>query len=105
MGSCALGGHDKGIYEFLNVFYMSNSRTCSARFLTGRGDALRLVDSGELRLLVQMKDILPKPWVFSVVWATADLIETNPDLVGRFVIATLETVKYLKDNPAYAAEL
>ena len=33
------------------------------------------------------------------------LVEQNPDLVKRFVKATLETVGYLKDNPDHAADL
>lgn len=66
---------------------------------------MRLVDSGELRILVHIRDVVPKPFANLVIFATDDLIEQNPDLVRRFVKATLETVKYLKDNPSYAADL
>jgi NitT/TauT family transport system substrate-binding protein len=79
----------------------------------GRVDAIvvgtiaiqRLVDSRELRILAEFSDFAPKPWVQIVVWATDDLIQQNPDLVKRFVKATLESVKYLNDNPSYAADL
>ncbi|MBI4258197.1 MAG: ABC transporter substrate-binding protein, partial [Thaumarchaeota archaeon] len=74
-------------------------------FVTARGAAYRLVDSGELRVVVHMRDIWPKPWVTNVIWATDDLIQQNPDLVNRFVKATLETVKYLEENPSYAADV
>ncbi|MBI4258479.1 MAG: ABC transporter substrate-binding protein, partial [Thaumarchaeota archaeon] len=74
-------------------------------FITARGAAYRLVDSGELRVVVHMRDIFPKPWVTNVVWVTDDLIQQNPDLVNKFVKATLETVKYLHENPSYAAEV
>jgi ABC-type nitrate/sulfonate/bicarbonate transport system substrate-binding protein len=67
--------------------------------------ALLLVDSGELRILANMRDILPKPFVSLVAFATDDLIEKNPDLAKRFVGAALETAKYLKENPSYAIEL
>ena len=66
---------------------------------------LQLVDTGELRVLLRMADILPKPFVSADLWATDDLIAQNPDLVKRFVKATLETIKYLKENPSYAADL
>ena len=39
-----------------------------------------------------------------VAWATEDLIAANPDLVRRFVAATLEAAQYLKDHPAYASD-
>jgi ABC-type nitrate/sulfonate/bicarbonate transport system substrate-binding protein len=72
-------------------------------FMSPDGAPLRLVDSGELRILLRMADVIPKPWAGLVVLATEDLIQQNPDLVRKFVKATLETVKYLKDNPRYAS--
>lgn len=67
--------------------------------------ALLLVDSGELRILVHMREVLPKPFVTLVVFATEDLIDQKPELVNRFVRATLETAKYLEDNSGYAVDL
>ncbi len=74
-------------------------------FYSAEGAALTLVDSGDLRLLLPLSDIYPKPYTAVVVWTTDDLIEQNPDLVRRFVNATLETVRYLKDHPSYASDL
>ncbi len=74
-------------------------------FYSAEGAALTLVDSGELRLLLPLSDIYPKPYTAVVVWTTSDLIEQNPDLVTRFVKATLETVAYIKDHPSYASDL
>ncbi|HWX55153.1 MAG TPA: ABC transporter substrate-binding protein [Verrucomicrobiae bacterium] len=74
-------------------------------FYSAEGAALTLVDSGELRLLLPLSDIYPKPYTAVVVWTTSDLIEQNPDLVARFVKATLETVAYLKAHPSYASDL
>ncbi|MCS4539019.1 MAG: ABC transporter substrate-binding protein [Thaumarchaeota archaeon] len=74
-------------------------------FISAEGAALRLVDSGELRIVVHIRDVLPKPYTSLVIWASDDLIETNPDIVRRFVKATLETIKYMKENPDYAADL
>lgn len=74
-------------------------------FVSGEGAPLRLVDSGELRIVVRAGDVYPAPWVAYVVFATDELIQQNPDLVKRFVRATLETIQYLKDNPSYAADL
>lgn len=73
--------------------------------VAGTAPALRLVDSGELRILYRGLEIFRQPSVTQVVWATEDLIEQDPDLVRRFVRATLEVVKYLKENPSYAADL
>lgn len=74
-------------------------------FMTGQGAVLRLVHSGELKVVVSMSDVFPKPWGLIVIFATDDMIENNPDLLNRFVKATLETVRYLKENPNYAADL
>jgi NitT/TauT family transport system substrate-binding protein len=74
-------------------------------FYSAEGAALALVDSGDLRLLLPLSDIYPKPYTAVVVWAADDLIARNPDLVARFVKATLESVAYLKDHPAYASDL
>ncbi len=73
--------------------------------VTGTAPALRLVDSGELKILLEGPDVYPRPYATQVVWATGEIIDQNPDLVGRFVKATLEIVNYLKDNPSYAADL
>jgi NitT/TauT family transport system substrate-binding protein len=74
-------------------------------FYSAEGAALTLVDSGAVRLLLPLADIYPKPYTAVVVWATDDLIERNPDLVAKFVGATLEVVRHLKANPGYASEL
>ena len=72
---------------------------------SAEGAALTLIDSGDLRLVLPLADIYPKPYTAVVIWAADDLIEQDPDLVGKFVKATLETVGYLKANPDYASEL
>jgi ABC-type nitrate/sulfonate/bicarbonate transport system substrate-binding protein len=72
---------------------------------SAEGAALTLIDSGDLRLVLPLADIYPKPYAAVVIWAADDLIEQNPDLVGKFVKATLEIVDYLKANPGYASEL
>jgi len=74
-------------------------------FWSGDRTVLRLIDSGELRILVNISDFITKPMLTQGLWASDDLIEQNPDLVRRFVKATLETVRYLKENPSYAGEL
>ncbi len=74
-------------------------------FYSAEGAALALVDSGDLRLLLKLADIYPKPYTAVVVWAADDLVDHNPDLVARFVKASLEAVAYLKDHPDYASDL
>jgi len=74
-------------------------------FYTFSPAALRLVDSGELRVLARLADFQRSPMVNAVIWAADDLIEKDPGLVQRLVRATLEIVVYLKENPTYLAEL
>jgi NitT/TauT family transport system substrate-binding protein len=74
-------------------------------FYSAEGAALTLIDSGDLRLILPLADIYPKPYTAVVIWAADELIVQNPDLVGKFVKATLEIVAYLKANPGYASEL
>lgn len=74
-------------------------------FYSAEGAALPLVDSGELRILVPLSDVYPKPYTAVVVWATDDLIALHPGLGTRFVKATLETVSYLQANPGHASDL
>lgn len=52
-----------------------------------------------------MMDIYPKPFVGAGVFATDDMIQQDPELVRRFVRATLEAISYLKENPSYASDL
>jgi ABC-type nitrate/sulfonate/bicarbonate transport system substrate-binding protein len=73
-------------------------------FYSPEGAALARIESGELRLLLSLSDIYPKPYTAVVVWAASDLIDRNPDLVARFVTATLETVTYLQRHPSEASE-
>ena len=74
-------------------------------FYSSEGAALTLVDIGEVRQILQLADIYPKPYTAVVVWGTDDLISGNPDLVAKFVGATLETVEFLKTHAEYAIGL
>jgi NMT1/THI5 like len=74
-------------------------------FYSAEGAALALVDSGDVRLLIPLPDLYPKPYAAVVIWATDDTIQHTPELVAAFVRATLLSVKYLQDHPSYASEL
>lgn len=74
-------------------------------FYSAEGAALPLVDSGQLRILARLSDVYPKPYTAVVVWATDDLIAQQPDIVRRFVSATLATVSYLQAHPDRASEM
>ena len=76
-----------------------------AAFYSSEGVTLTRVGPGELRVLVPLSDLYPRPYTAVVVWATEDLIAENPDLVKRFVAATLDAAQYLKNHPAYASDL
>ena len=74
-------------------------------FYSAEGAALTLVDTDGVRILLPLADIYPKPYTAVVVWTTDDLIKESPDLVRRFVAATLEVVEFLKGHASYAAGL
>jgi NitT/TauT family transport system substrate-binding protein len=74
-------------------------------FYSAEGAAAALVDAGEIRVLLPLADVYPKPYTAVVIWATDDLIRDDPALVGEFVRGTLESVKYVKENRAHAADL
>ncbi|MCK6685798.1 MAG: ABC transporter substrate-binding protein [Thermoanaerobaculia bacterium] len=69
------------------------------------GTPLTLVDSGELTVLVGLRDVYPRPYTAVVVWATDDLIAHKPDTVRRFVKALLEAVRYSKEHSDEAIAL
>ena len=71
----------------------------------GSAGRANFLASGELRVLVPLADIFPKPYTAVVLWATDDLIQQDPELVRAFVDATLETVRYVKEHPGDAADL
>lgn len=73
--------------------------------ITAEARVLAFVDQGELRLLVRSADYRPQPELNNALWASDSLIALRPELVRAFVKATLQTVRYLKDNPADAARL
>ena len=74
-------------------------------FYSAEGAAAALVDGGELRVVLPLADVYPKPYTAVAIWATDELIADDPGLVGAFVRATLESVKYVKENPDHAADL
>ena len=74
-------------------------------FYSSEGAALALVDSGELKILVPLADVYPRPYTAAVIWATDDLIERHPDLVKSFVKTILESVRALKEHPDQAIGL
>ena len=74
-------------------------------FYSAEGAALTLVDTGDVRLLLPLADIYPKPYAAVVVWTTDYLIKDNHDLVTRFVNATLETVEFIKTHASDATKL
>lgn len=74
-------------------------------FIQTPGPTQGLVDSGQLKALVETDNAVPKPWPTFCVWATDDMVKNNGDAVSRFVKATLESVKYVQSNPDYAVGL
>ena len=73
--------------------------------ITAEARVLTLVEQGELRLVVRSADYRPQPELNNAMWASDSLIARRPELVRAFVRATLETVRYLNDNPGVAARL
>jgi len=95
------------------VVVLDNTTNLVVALKLGRIDAfgsndlspLRLVESGELRIIARGTDYLPRPWAVHQLWATEDVIEHDPELVKSWIKATLETVKYINEHPGYASDL
>ncbi len=64
-----------------------------------------MVQTGELRVIAEMKSILPSPWAEYGIFASDKLIQNNSDLVRRYVNAVLQTAQYLQNNPDVAASV
>lgn len=71
--------------------------------LDGRVTALSLtmplLVSGELRVVLEVKDYVPRPWLSRVVAARTTLAETKPDLVKRSVKAFLQAADFIMAHP------
>ncbi|MCL4437024.1 MAG: ABC transporter substrate-binding protein [Thaumarchaeota archaeon] len=74
-------------------------------FIQTPGPTQGLVEAGQLKVLVETDNAVPKPWPTFCVWATDDMIKNNGDAVSRFVKATLESVQYAQTNPDYTTSL
>jgi NitT/TauT family transport system substrate-binding protein len=76
-----------------------------AAFYSSEGAASVLADAAEIRVLLSFADIYPKPYTAVAVWANESFIQKKPELVRAFVAAMLESVRYIKENPADASAL
>ena len=72
-------------------------------FVQAAGFSTRFVESGELRVIEEMGNLLPAPWAEYGVFATEKIMQNNPELVKRYVKSVQQTVQYLRDNPDMAA--
>jgi len=72
-------------------------------FLQAASFPAPMVQTGELRVIAQMKNVLPSPWAEYGVFASDRLLQNNSDLARRYVKAVLQTVQYLDNNPNVAA--
>ncbi len=53
---------------------------------------------GEVREILHMVDILPKPWMSRVVYSRKDFLAKNPDSVGKMVKSLLQATKFVMKN-------
>lgn len=67
-------------------------------------ETLNLVENGEGRLLATFGDAVPD-FHTHVIFATRDLIKSNPELLKRFLHAWFTTVKFMKDNRAETVKI
>lgn len=74
-------------------------------FIQTPGPTQALADAGQLKVLFQADNIVPKPWSSFCVWATDDMIKNNGEAVSRFVKSTLETVSYIQGNSSYTTNI
>ena len=74
-------------------------------FLQAASFPAPMVQTGELRVVAEMKSVLPSPWAEYGIFASDKLLQNNSDLVRRYVNAVLQTTQYLKNNPEVAASV
>lgn len=59
----------------------------------------------QVRVVLSLADLYPKPYTAVVAWATEDLIQQDPALVRAFVEATLDSVRFIKEHPGDASRV
>ena len=72
--------------------------------VTGVAQSYDLADRGETRTVLNFGTYLPD-FVSNVLFASDALIAKNPDAVRRFVLASIESVKYMKSHKAETVAL
>ena len=63
-----------------------------------------LVDKGELREVVSVKEFLPKEWTDIVVVARKDFAGKDPEVVRKGARAVIRAANFVQDNRAWAVE-
>lgn len=63
-----------------------------------------LVARGEVRILVAIRDYLPKEWADVMIFARKEVTEKSPDVVKRAVKAIVQAGDYVAKNPDWAME-
>jgi ABC-type nitrate/sulfonate/bicarbonate transport system substrate-binding protein len=65
----------------------------------GTEDAYMLQAAGKARILIRMGEVIPD-FLGHVIFASDDLIATNPDLLRRFLKGWFDTIAFMKANQA-----
>ncbi len=66
------------------------------------GPQAGLKHRGVIRVVLSIRDYLPKEWSDQAVVARKDFVEKNPDLAKRGVNAVLESGRFISKNPEWA---
>lgn len=64
-----------------------------------------LIDANELRSVLRLTTILPRPWPDFAMFATEDYIKKNPDTVKKIAAAFFATIDFLQKNPGEALKV
>lgn len=71
--------------------------------VTGQPEVLDiLIEKGEMRRLVSLRDYLPREWVDNVIVANKKFLSSNSALVARMVKAWFEARESFRNNPEWA---
>lgn len=60
--------------------------------------------AGQVRELVAVADYLPKEWMDTTIFGTRDFIVKNPEVVRKFVKATLWAADFVQNNREWSIE-
>jgi NitT/TauT family transport system substrate-binding protein len=102
-----------GMEEEIKIVAAGGFRAAIAALRAGKVDGkigvklgmIPLMDKGEVRPILSVKEYLPKPWLYSIVFARKDFAANNPARVRRSVRAFAQSTRFIMSNRRWAIDM